>query len=52
MVPLPWQAVQGSHSILSSESRVRLRVISTSPSELKPLTVVLVRSCCSALRRD
>ena len=42
--PLPSQAGQGSHRTCASDSRVRLRVISTSPSGEKPLTDTLVRS--------
>src|SRR5258708_2224701 len=42
--PRPSQVGQGSHSTCASDSRVRLRVISTSPSVVKPFTVTRMRS--------
>jgi hypothetical protein len=47
--PRPPQVGQGSHSTWARDSRVRLRVISTRPSEVKPLTEILVWSRDSAL---
>ncbi len=47
--PRPWQVGQGSHNTRVRLSRVRLRVISTRPSEVKPLMVMRVRSRARAL---
>ena len=47
--PRPPQVGHGSHSTCASDSRVRLRVISTRPSCVKPFTVSRVRSRASAL---
>ena len=46
--PRPWHVGHGAHSTCASDSRVRLRVISTRPSCVKPLTVSRVRSRSSA----
>ena len=46
--PRPLHTSQGSHSKCAKLSRVRLRVISTSPSEVKPLIPVRARSSSTA----
>jgi hypothetical protein len=50
--PRPPQVGQASHSRWARDSRVRLRVISTRPSAVKPFTVILVWSRARALRNS